>query len=342
MNGDEVRELAANGLWNGEPVDGTLIETHISWVVLSTSLAFKIKQPVRFSFLDFSTLERRKHYCQREVELNQRLTDIYLDVVPIHCRGSVFTLGGNGAAPLDYAVRMRRMDPALEMSRVLAGGRVSRSRIDELADVLAAFHARATIVRRPFDEQEMKGNFNDLRTVAGPIGQRLGTAYATICESAIDYSNRFLAQHRPLLAARVAYGFRRDLHGDFHTGNVFLSTPPIIFDCIEFNDAMREIDILDEVAFLCMDLEATGHRDLSSQFLDAYMGRMNLRLSDGERALFSYFKIYRAGVRAKVTALKDGGERAWQEVAGYLDYIRGQLIDSDRAPATHGQASGPT
>ena len=334
MNGDEVRELAANGVWDGQPLKGTVIETHISWVILTASLAFKIKKPVRFSFLDFSTLERRQHYCRREVELNRRLADIYLDVVPIHRRDGGFVLGGEGAAPVDYAVRMRRMDSALEMSRLLAEDRVAPFQIVELADMLAAFHATATIVRRPFDAPQMKQDFNDLYCVVGSIGQKLETDYAAICESAIDYSNRFLTQIEALLATRSADGFRRDLHGDFHAGNVFLSTPPVIFDCIEFNDAMREIDILDEVAFLCMDLEARGRDDLGSQFVEAYTERMNLRLSAGERALFSYYKIYRASVRAKVTALRNGGERDWQEVARYLDYVREQLIKTDGGPAT--------
>lgn len=334
MNGDEVRELATNGVWDGQPVKGTVIETHISWVILSKSFAFKIKKPVRFSFLDFSTLDRRQNYCRREVELNRRLTDIYLDVVPIHRRADAFTLGGEGAAPVDYAVRMRKVDPALEMSRLLVEDRVALAHIVELADMLAAFHATATIARRPFDEQEMKQNFNDLYSVVASIGQKMGADYAAICESAIDYSNRFLAQHRSLLAARAANGFRRDVHGDLNTGNVFLSTPPVIFDCIEFNDAMREIDILDEVAFMCMDLEAAGRGDLGDRFLEAYAERMNLRLSDEERSLFSYYKIYRATVRAKVTALWEGNDRNWQVVTRYLDYVRAQLIEADRGSVT--------
>ena len=327
MNGDEVRELAANGTWDGQLIKGTLLETHISWVILTASLAFKIKKPVRFSFLDFSTLERREHFCRREVELNRRLSDIYLDVVPIHRREGGLVMGGEGGAPLDYAVRMRKMDPALEMSRLLAKGRVSPARIVELAHMLAAFHATATIVRRPFDAQEMRQNFNDLHSVVGPIRRELGAEYAAICESAIDCSNRFLAQHRALLATRAADGFRRDLHGDFHAGNVFLSMPPVIFDCIEFNDALREIDILDEVAFLCMDLEAAARRDLGERFLEAYAERMNLRLSDDEHALFAYYKIYRASVRAKVMALRKGDERDWPKVTRYLDYVREQLSE---------------
>lgn len=333
MNRDDIRELAVNGLGDGQPVDGTVIETHISWVILTANHAFKIKKPVRFSFLDFSTLERREHYCRREVALNRRLTDIYLDVVPIYHAGGAFILGGVGAVPVDYAVRMRKMDPAIEMSRLLPGGQVSPAQIEKLADILAEFHARATVVRRPFEAREMRENFNDLRTTEGLILRKLGKGYAEICERAIDYSDRFLAQSGSLLALRVADGFRRDLHGDFHAGNVFLSNPPIIFDCIEFNDSMREIDILDEVAFLCMDLEASGRHDLSEQFVNAYTERINLRLSDEELSLFSYFKIYRANVRAKVTALRQGGEREWQDVARYLDYIRNQLTQLDGRPA---------
>jgi aminoglycoside phosphotransferase family enzyme len=322
MNGDEVRALAANGTWRGSAIAGSVIETHISWVILAERFAFKIKKPVWFSFLDFSTLERRRYYCNREVELNRRLTDIYLDVLPITRHDGAFVLGGNDSAPLDYAVRMERMDPSLELGHVLADGPVSRTSIEALAEVLAGFHVQAIVVRRPFDVHEMQRNFSDLRSVTEAIGRRLGTDYAAICESAIACSDRFLAGHGRLLRERVADGFRRDVHGDFHAGNVFMSTPPVIFDCIEFNDAMREIDILDEVALLCMDLEARGYRELGDVFMGAWLDRMKLRLSDNERALLRYFKVYRAGVRAKVTALKDGDKRDWQAVARYLDYIR--------------------
>lgn len=332
MNGEEIRELAARGLFMGEPVRARVVETHVSWVLLARGFAFKIKKPVRFSFLDFGTLERRRHYCGREVELNRRLTDIYLDVVPICRDAGLLVLGGQAEPPLEYAVRMRRLDPAFDMGRMLARGQVTAGRIEELAHVLAAFHARAATVRRPFDTGRMQRDFDDLGSVTESIRRRLGADYAVVCQSAIDCGGAFLARSGALLDARVAGGCRRDLHGDFHAGNVFLAAPPVIFDCIEFNDGMREIDILDEVAFMCMDLEAAGRPDLAGHFAGAYLARMGLGLSDDERALFRYFKLYRAGVRAKVTALKDGNARDWAAVARYLDWIREQLAQAACTP----------
>ncbi|MCA9531472.1 MAG: phosphotransferase [Myxococcales bacterium] len=334
MNGDDVRRLASRGAWKGEPLCATVVETHVSWVLLATSFAFKIKKPVRFSFVDFSTLERRKHFCQREVALNRRLTDIYLGVVPIVGGEGGLTLGGEDASAVDYAVCMRRMDPELEMSRLLAQDRVTPRQIEELARVLARFHASAEIVRAPFDEAEMRERLNDLRTVCGRVHQRLGPRYAAICDAAMDYSDRYIEQSRSLLAARVAKGFRRDVHGDVHTGNVFLSTPPVIFDCVEFDDALRRIDLLDEVAFLCMDLEAKHHDDLSKRFLDAYTKRMGFELSADERSLLSYYEIYRASVRAKVTALKECTAHDWGEVARFLDYVDTRLAAVGCVPIT--------
>ncbi len=302
MNSGQIHKLAQEGEWRNSPLNAKVVETHISWVLLARDFVFKIKKPVKFSFLDFSSLERRKHYCEREIELNSRLTDIYLDVVPITFPDAIYEIGESSGKALEYAVRMKRQDSALEMDKMLKAGKVQDPHIEKLAKIMAGFHDRAEMIKEPFDIEKMQADFNDILTV-----QKKGEAETTgVIKKAVEYSNRFLNKHRKLIEDRVAGGFRRDLHGDFHSGNIFLTKNPIVFDCIEFNDTLRYVDILDELAFFCMDLEAHGQKALSDKFLSFYQAETHRNSSDRELELFNYYKLYRANVRAKVNLLKKG------------------------------------
>lgn len=321
MDQKQIERLTEDGIWDGRPIRGVLKQTHISWLILVENYVFKIKRPVSLSFLDFSTLDKRRHFCHREVELNSRLTDIYLDVVPIRERGDGFEIGGEGPHVIDYAVRMKRLDSDREMLALLEAGRVTDRQIRQLAARLASFHREAARIEAPFSIDEMKARFNDIRSVSDRIAKRLGEDWTEAIERSIESSSRFLETHRRHIEERSRLGFRRDLHGDFHCSNVFLFDEPVIFDCIEFNDEMRQVDLLDEVAFFCMDLEARGRGDLSSQFLAEYQREMSLKLTDMEAMLFGYYKRYRANVRAKVSAMKETFDEA--QVRAFLRLIRG-------------------
>ncbi len=277
-----------------------LIETHISWVLLTKDLAYKIKKPLDLGFLDFSTLERRHYCCEEEVRLNRRLApEIYLDVAPI--TGSVDTprIGGEGPA-LEWAVRMRAFPPEATLDRDEA---VSATQIDAIADAVARFHA--TIEIAPADSpygspqailHPVRENFRQIRALkpdpqAGALLDRL--------ESWSETEGGRLEDH---FAARKAGGWVRECHGDLHLGNIaWVEGHPLIFDCIEFNAALRFIDVTSEIAFLTMDLHSRRRADLAWRFLNRWLEHTG---DYAGLAALPFYQVYRAMVRAKVDFIR--------------------------------------
>ncbi|NNC95403.1 MAG: hypothetical protein HKN92_07560 [Chitinophagales bacterium] len=280
-----------------------LLETHISWVLLGKEHVFKIKKPIKYPFLDFSTLKDRKKYCQNEVKLNSRLSNIYLDVLPITNEKGEIYVDGRGKT-IDYAVRMKRMQTGKRMDIMLTKNKVEMSQMLNLAEKIAEFHLKATIVRPVFSKRILKNTFNEIRSVRDWIKENLSSKYASDLDRMIIYSDRFIDKHSGLIKKRIKEGYYRDVHGDLHSRNIFLYRDPVIFDCIEFNDSFRQIDVLNEVAFFCMDLEAHGRNDLSNGFMNHYLELSPCMNTDEERLLFNYYKCFRANVRAKVNTLR--------------------------------------
>ncbi|WP_373396997.1 phosphotransferase [Algoriphagus halophilus] len=267
MNSSEIKSLSQLGSFKGLALKGKLIETHISWVILSGDHAFKIKKPVHLSFVDFSSLQKRKHYCEMEVNLNARFTDIYLGVEPIYFEEDHWSIGGEKGLPRDFAVVMKRMDEGMRMDRLLEKAEVSSEAIEKLAHQVGSFHKRARVIHRSFDLQKSKETFNDILSIEKVLEELPN--YDELKEQlhrAVRLSDLFLESNSELLKQRIEEGFVRDVHGDLHGGNVFLMESPVIFDCIEFREDFRQIDVLYEVAFLCMDLESWGREDLSKVF----------------------------------------------------------------------------
>ena len=302
---EQINSLLLKGEFPEVSAERELIETHISWVFICHQFVYKIKKPIKYSFLDFSTLEKRKKYCKREVELNKRLTDaIYLDVVPINRLNDHYKIGGNEGTVIDYAVRMLKMDRTKQMDQLLVQNKVTKSDIQNLAKKIAVFHG-STVIIYPKDVLDIQEKFNDLEGEKEYLAaQSNGSMYATIIGSAIKASDDFLKRNKDLLAGRLRAGFFRDCHGDLHSRNIFLLPSPQPFDCIEFNDDYRQIDVLNEVAFLCMDLDAFGKKDLSELFLEYYNQFFPSMKSSKEHHLFVFYKAYRANVRAKVNSLR--------------------------------------
>lgn len=304
MTSEDVQKLIREGTWPpgfGEP---QLVETHISWVVLGENFVFKIKKPIQYPFLDFSTLDKRKYFCEREVQLNQRIThSMYIDVVPVRIIANRFSLVSTTGQIVDYAVQMNRMDNSLQMDNLLKRNQVTTDHIKSLADHVAYFHKKATVIqeKNPFDIRE---KFNALREQKHFISEKLGQWSEELIDRSIDFSNEFFNRHQSLLISRLKEGFIRDGHGDLHSRNIFLLPEPVIFDCIEFSDDYRQIDVLNEVAFLCMDLDAFNRQDFSREFIDTYNNHFYALRTPDEHLLFIYFKSYRANVRAKVNALR--------------------------------------
>ena len=300
----EINKLIDSGEFPEPTEQRELIETHISWVILCDKFVYKIKKPMKYSFLNFTTPELRKYYCEREIKLNKRLTDnVYIEVVTIRKDGENINMGGDKGTEIDYAVKMHKLEGEKQMDRLLASNKVKPVDIENLAEKIASFHKSTKVITQKnlLDIQE---DFNDLKSERDYVKKQLGKEYGAMIDKAIDFSDKFIHQHSDLLSTRLKNGFYRDCHGDLHSRNIFLLPEPVPFDCIEFNNEFRQIDVLNEIAFLCMDLDAADRSDFSELFLESYIQQFKAINTQDERNLFVYYKAYRANVRAKVSSLR--------------------------------------
>jgi uncharacterized protein len=303
----------------------TVLETHISYVLLTGRCAYKVKKAVDFGFLDFTTLAARHHFCEEELRLNRRLAPaLYLDVVPITGRVDAPVVGGEGIA-IEYAVKMREFPQDALASRSLSRGELVPADIDALAAKVAEFHgaievaaagagfgAPEGILRRAQD------NCNTLLPLLDDTAER-GEIDALAAWTAREHAER-----RGAFLSRVEEGFVRECHGDLHLGNIArIDGELTIFDCIEFNPALRWIDVISEVAFTVMDLEDRGRADLGHRFLNAYLERTG---DYGGLAVLRFYLVYRALVRAKIARLRTAqlapGEERGASIAEYRGYVR--------------------
>jgi uncharacterized protein len=283
------------------PQQVDLIQTHISYIFLCGDLVYKVKKPVNFGFLDFTTLEQRGFFCRQEVILNKRFSpDVYLDVVPISLVNDSFRLGDETAV-IEYAVKMRRINEEYMLYRLLKEGKVGPEIMQRVGRHLAAVYAAI-----PSDEQAR--GFGDLSVIAINIKENFAQTSRYIGgpvtkETFADierWSLAFMETKSSLFAERVAQGFIKDCHGDLHLQHICVDGEHIyIFDCIEFNERFRFGDVASDVAFLAMDLDFNGHPQLGKIFVDAYTEASGDRTLSG---VLLFYKVYRAYVRAKVTS----------------------------------------
>jgi hypothetical protein len=273
-------------------------ETHISKVFLTGGYAYKIKKPVYLEFLDFTTLARRKHYCQQEVILNQRLTrDIYLDVVPITRKKGNYYLAGPGET-VEYAVKMRQLPEKLSMLQLVRRGKLDRDCIDELARVLARFYQQSStgdninkIGTWSTIWTNTEENFIQTEQFAGSL---LDQHMFQIIRAA---TRSFLIRRKALFDRRVEREKIRDCHGDLRTGHIYFNDGIQIIDCIEFNDRFRYADITSDLAFLTMDLDFEGHPQVARHLINSVL---DYTKDEEMLVLLEFYKCYRAFVRAKV------------------------------------------
>lgn len=287
-----------------------MVETHISCVLLAGPFAYKFKKPVDFGFLDFSTLEQRRFYCEEELRLNRRLApELYLRVVAVTGTADSPRLGGSGA-PIEYCVKMRRFPSAAQLDRVLARGELTAGLIEALARSIARFHARAECA--PADAP--RGSASEIGQYALENFTHIGTGPAEIdsraeLASLCAWTETELERHRDLIEGRKRHGRVRHCHGDLHLANmVLMGGEIVVFDGIEFNAALSCIDVMSEIAFLLMDLDVRERPDLGSIFLDRYLEESG----DYEGLpLLDLYRVYRSLVRAKVAYLEhqSGGEK---------------------------------
>lgn len=325
-----------------------LVETHISWVILTGAFAYKIKKPVDLGFVDFRSLEQRHHFCEREISLNQRLThNVYKRVVPITGTEDRPSIGGRGDA-IEYAVKMRQFDESLLLDGIAKT--LTGTQVDLLADTVAGFHRDIEVasLTLPFGRPDIildaaAENFAE-------IEKHCAAHDSEIVQQLQSWTNFQFEKLKDEFEQRRRGGMVRECHGDMHLGNMFLEDgKPTIFDCIEFNDSFRFIDIMNEVAFTVMDLASHERRDLAYRFLNRWLEKTVDY--DGLRVL-RFYLVYRAMVRAKVACIrahesdvsKEEAERQWDEFQKYLK-LAGQFA-APQAPKliiTHGfSGSGKT
>ena len=301
MNQPQIQNLIQN--IRGDPV---LHETHISWLILTRDFVYKIKKPVTLSFLDFSTLPLRAYYCKKELYLNQRTEpEMYLDVIPVFERNNAFSFRKDGEV-VDYAVKMKRIPSHLQMDRMLRQKQVTKHHVRRLARKIAHFHADCPVIRNEKWDlaKDYWNDYQDLRNNVEAIAHILGKQLEDLLEKSCGLVHEFLIKYTDQIKYRKEKGFIRDVHGDLHSGNIFLSKAPILFDCIEFNDHFRQIDVLNDIGFLLMDLDAHGKTELGTYFLKNYLKHFKAIDTPFDLMLLDYFKSYRANVRAKVLVLK--------------------------------------
>jgi len=313
----------------GEPVDR--FDTHGAMVFLAGDLVYKVKRAVKFSYMDFSTLERRRWACEREIAFNRRTApQLYLRAIPItRPRDATLALDGPGEV-VEWAVLMRRFDQAKLFDRLAQDSRLSDTLMTELAGAIAAFHAAADRVRAG---EESGGGSAGLRwvieTTLAEIAERPEPFPAHDLEGLESALRSRLRQTGALLDRRCAEGFVRRCHGDLHLRNIcLLDGVPTLFDCIEFNDKLACIDVFYDLAFLLMDLEHRGLRPHANLVFNRYLQHARDVSGPGTLALFL---AVRALVRAKVSA----SDELAQEDAQRREALREEARAYFRASAAY-------
>lgn len=339
-----IAKLQDASIYDHEVGEVSVIETHISWVVLTGSYAYKIKKPIKFSFVDCSTLEKREFYCKEEMRLNSRLApNLYIGVVAITGSHENPSFDQSGDA-IEYAVKMRQFPQSSLLSYLSVHNQLSQKNIDDMAREISDFHLRIdrvpsnTVLGSPEDIhhwvtdnfEQIESNLTDKKS------------YSTLKIIKTWSENEYQKKYNQLQKRRDSK-FIRECHGDMHLDNMVLIEDKVtIFDGIDFNEHLRWIDVFSEIAFITMDLRNRGHPEYASRFLNIY-----LQYTGDYQGLsiLKYYLVYRAVVRAKVALLRIAQkslsaieqEATQQEFNSYLSLASQYISDSKNALIiTHG------
>jgi len=279
-----------------------LLQTHISFVALTGKYAYKIKKPVNFGFLDFSTLEKRKFFCDEEIRLNQRLCpEIYIEVLPITKKNNIIELNGKGPV-VDYALKMKEFPQNRIMTYLLKKGEIKEETIEQICTIMINFYnsqersdeidkfGKVEAVRKNIEE-----NFEQTKSVVDIAITKENYKFIQ------DVSNVFFDKKKNVFQQRINQGFIHDCHGDLHSGNIVVSDKIYIFDCIEFNKRFRFCDVASDLSFLAMDLDYLNYPFLSSYLINNYVEKSN---DKGIFKVLNFYKSYRAYVRGKVNGFR--------------------------------------
>lgn len=296
-------------------------ETHISWVFLTDRYAYKLKKPVRFDFLDFSTPEARHDACQEELRLNRRLApEVYMKVVPVGYddRGRIEFYGK--APPVDWLVKMRRLPAERTLEALIASHEITASQVRQIASLLVRFFCDAA----PLTIKPERYSADIKRHVQANARELLQDehAWGRQVQRVTSAQLRFLALDADMLHDRACDGRILDGHGDLRPEHIYLTGSPVVIDCLEFNEDLRKLDVADELAFLSMECERLDAKWVGDLVLEQY------ERASGDRPpekLLNFYKLYRANVRAKVAALRAGqlpdrrSARQRAQMQAYLD-----------------------
>jgi uncharacterized protein len=324
---EKLRFLSAPAAYADAPARVEVVETHMSYVFLAGERAYKLKKPVRYPFLDFSTLEARAHNCREELRLNRRLSaNVYLRVVPITADEKGFAIDGSGAA-VDWLVEMRRLPHELMLDHIMAMNGVSDAQLAAVCDALAAFYRRADpssitakdYLARFFREQGLNRDILARRDFALDHGR---------ASDLLDALDARLAVDRDLLEGRVRKGCVVDGHGDLRPEHICLTSPISIFDCLEFNAELRQVDPFDEIAYLGVECAQLGAPELFRKLVEAMARRLSCA---PPWRLVALYAAWRAMLRARLSVahLLDPSPREpakWEPLASrYLDLAQRAL-----------------
>ena len=297
-----IHGLSQPEAYTERPSAVEVVQTHLSALFFVGSHVYKVKKPVNFGFVDYSTLEKRRFYCEQEVVLNRRLCpDLYLGVVGITAGPGGLVVEGAGT-PVEYAVKMVRMPHDRMLDILLDRSQVTPEMTDRVARRLSEFHAQAETgpaISAYGEPKAVAANTEENFTQCEPyIGRSITRRQ---WERIRSYSYKFLSDHQDLLWERVAGGRIRDCHGDVHSQHVCFANGLYIYDCIEFNERFRYCDVAAEIAFLAMDLDYHDSPDLASRLIATYG---DLSGDAGLGQVMRYYQCYRAYVRGKVESFR--------------------------------------
>lgn len=303
--------------------DIQLVETHISWVLLTGDYAYKIKRPVRYSFIDLRDPQRRRELCHEELRLNRRFAaPLYLEVCPVVRRDGAVRMGGEGEV-LEHAVRMRQFTPAEQLDRLIAAGGIAPQALRDFGETIADIHASLPRASEP----RRSAIADNLQQAIDAESERPGTARIAALAPRLLQE---LEAVKPWLTMRIATGHVRECHGDLHCGNVTRWEGRLMaFDCLEFDAGLRCMDVAQEIAFLLADLRARGAAQHANAFLNGYLTR------SGDYAACAGLFLYQAHcalVRAKVMALSGPQAKGTPGFGEYVDTAE-RLLDRSRRPA---------
>ena len=293
-----IAAMSKPGFYPHRPGSVQVIQTHISAIFIAGDLVYKIKKPVGFGFLDFTTLEKRRFFCQREVVLNSRFSEgVYLGVVSIHEDASEINLEGRGRE-IEVAVLMRHLPEERIMLKMLDQDRVTHELLDRLADRVASIHSAsptgpgiATYGSFEVITQNVRENFDQTESYVDR------TIDPQTRQAVLDLAIDFMRGHRDLFERRIVHGFIKDCHGDLHLDHVVILNGIVLFDCIEFNDRFRYGDTASDIGFLLMDLDFRGFPAFGERVSHRYAATSG---DDDVLKLLGFYKAYRAFVRGKV------------------------------------------